>query len=89
MDDELKDIITSLVSEKCADDRRVLVFDADTPLDARGLGLDSIEILELIVDVEGMCSTEFSADEYAEMQKDPTISTIARIAKAHRGGTRA
>jgi acyl carrier protein len=75
--DEVADRIARLIAEKILGHQRATPVDRDTPLLSSGLTLDSIAVLELIVEVEREFDVTFR-DEELTVDLFRTVGTLAR-----------
>ena len=74
-------VIRVLVDAAGVDD--VTAIDRDTPLIGRGLSLDSVAVLEMLVGLEKEFGIELDPDALLEAQALRTVGTLADYLDAH------
>jgi acyl carrier protein len=82
LEQEIKELIISVLSLEDLDPRDI---EPDAPLFAEGLGLDSIDALELGVALQKRYGLTLSADSEETRRHFGSVSALARFVAASRG----
>ena len=83
LEQEIKELIVSALS---LEDVRPQDIETDAPLFVEGLGLDSIDALELGVALQKRYGVAMSADAGQTRQHFTSVATLARFVAASRPG---
>ena len=83
LEQEIKELIVSALS---LEDVRPQDIETDAPLFVEGLGLDSIDALELGVALQKRYGVAMSADAAETRSHFASVATLARFVAAHRSG---
>ena len=86
LEHEIKELIISALS---LEDVRPADIATDAPLFVEGLGLDSIDALELGVALQKRYGVAMSADAAETRQHFSSVAALVRFVAAHRNGTAA
>lgn len=86
LEQEIKELIVAALS---LEDLRPQDIATDAPLFVEGLGLDSIDALELGVALQKRYGVAMSADAAETRQHFSSVAALARFVAAHRNGTAA
>ena len=86
LEQEIKELIVSALS---LEDVRPQDIETDAPLFVEGLGLDSIDALELGVALQKRYGVAMSADAAETRQHFSSVATLARFVAANRAGAAA
>ena len=86
LEQEIKELIVSALS---LEDVRPQDIATDEPLFVEGLGLDSIDALELGVALQKRYGVAMSADAAETRQHFSSVAALARFVAAHRNGAAA
>ena len=83
LEQEIKELIVSALS---LEDVRPQDIETDAPLFVEGLGLDSIDALELGVALQKRYGVAMSADAAETRAHFASVATLARFVATHRTG---